>query len=246
MHEKLLTYGLKNSKLTHIDDVERGLKCNCSCPNCQIALIARKGKIKVHHFAHYRGADCGKAYETALHLLAKEIIKERKTIILPECYPSKNYYVDSRFKHPQRVINFSTIELEKQIAQDEITIKPDALCINTDYELLVEFAVTHFVDYEKLNKIRKLKKNCIEVDISNIELNKDKLIEVIENLPHHTKWIHNKHIEQDYRSFVEQHFIDTKNIIENIFKENMNFCIPNYINRKYSKKDFMIMKAPLF
>lgn len=237
MHEKLLTYGLKDDKLIPIDGVESGLKCGCICPYCKVKLIARKGQIKIHHFAHDRGADCGKAYETALHLLAKEIIKESKTIILPECYPSKNYYADSKFKHPQRVINFSDVELEKLIEQDEITIKPDALCISNDIELLVEFAVTHFVDYDKLNKIRKLNMNCIEVDISSIELNKGKLIKAIENVVENKKWVYNYQLEEEYKMFLETHITETIALINKAFKKSNIFKIP-----KFDKADLVAKK----
>ena len=41
-------------------------------------MIAKKGKIKVHHFAHY-DKDCGLAGETALHLKCKEIIEKNKS-----------------------------------------------------------------------------------------------------------------------------------------------------------------------
>lgn len=237
MHEKLLTYGLKDDKLIPIDEVESGLKCECICPYCKVKLIARKGKIKIHHFAHDRGADCGKAYETALHLLAKEIVKERKTIILPECYPSKNYYADSKFKHPQRVINFSDVELEELIELDEIVIKPDALCISNDIELLVEFAVTHFVDSDKLNKIRKLNKNCIEIDISSIELNKDKLIKAIENIVENKKWIYNYELEEEYKIFLANHITETRGLIDKAIKETNIFRIP-----KFDKADLTAKK----
>ena len=30
----------------------RGDACGCYCPHCQTPLAAKKGKVKVHHFAH--------------------------------------------------------------------------------------------------------------------------------------------------------------------------------------------------
>ena len=77
-------YGLKNETLVTIDDVEEsGLKCNCICPRCKEKLIAKKGKIKEHHFAHHNVADCGKAVETVIHQLSKEFIKEAKFFATP-------------------------------------------------------------------------------------------------------------------------------------------------------------------
>ena len=43
MIERHMACALKEGKLVYIDDVERGLKCGCTCPACGEALIARKG-----------------------------------------------------------------------------------------------------------------------------------------------------------------------------------------------------------
>lgn len=42
----------ENKKLVDIKDVERGLACQCTCFECGETVIARKGEIKEHHFAH--------------------------------------------------------------------------------------------------------------------------------------------------------------------------------------------------
>ncbi|XAZ82159.1 hypothetical protein A6C57_27915 (plasmid) [Fibrella sp. ES10-3-2-2] len=48
-----LLYGqLADGDLLHISEVARGDACNCFCPHCQTSLAAKKGKVKVHHFAH--------------------------------------------------------------------------------------------------------------------------------------------------------------------------------------------------
>ena len=47
-----LQYALdKDNNLVSIDEVKRG-RSNVRCPYCQGELIAKKGKIKAHHFAH--------------------------------------------------------------------------------------------------------------------------------------------------------------------------------------------------
>ena len=78
-----LVYGIRDGRLRYIDDVERGLKCGCVCPSCEHPLVARRGPVKVPHFAHYQGGDCRKGIETALHLMAKEMLEDRKEIVLP-------------------------------------------------------------------------------------------------------------------------------------------------------------------
>lgn len=49
---------IETGEVVSIDDVPSGLKCNCICPNCNVRLIAKKGKKNVHHFAHVNGAEC--------------------------------------------------------------------------------------------------------------------------------------------------------------------------------------------
>ena len=48
-----LLYGqLADGELLHISEAARGDACGCYCPHCQTPLAAKKGKVKVHHFAH--------------------------------------------------------------------------------------------------------------------------------------------------------------------------------------------------
>ena len=67
-------YALRNNSIVSISDVESGLKCGCVCPACWERLIAKKGKIMMHHFAYYSGENCAYGYESSLHLAAKDII----------------------------------------------------------------------------------------------------------------------------------------------------------------------------
>ena len=84
-HRAQLTWAVAaGGEPAHISEVESGLKCACTCPVCDGALIARQGKIKEHHFAHASGVECRHAAETALHVAAKDILAKRKEIVLPE------------------------------------------------------------------------------------------------------------------------------------------------------------------
>jgi len=70
-----IPYGEREGTLLHIDQVDRGIKCNCVCPACKKPLVARKGLKKKHHFAHYPGANCSS--ETVLHALGKHLLRKR-------------------------------------------------------------------------------------------------------------------------------------------------------------------------
>ena len=82
----LFNMALKNGNLISIDEVEviSGKDCGCFCPVCNSPLIARKGKQRVHHFAHYNSSECENYGESMLHLLAKKIIEENKYLLVPD------------------------------------------------------------------------------------------------------------------------------------------------------------------
>ena len=63
----------ENKNLIHITDAVRGLACNCICFECGETVLARKGNIKEHHFAHANNKDsCTIHPESVLHKYAKQ------------------------------------------------------------------------------------------------------------------------------------------------------------------------------
>lgn len=63
-------------------DVLSGRACECVCPGCGSSLQARKGDQNVWHFAH-DGRACTSGAETAVHLMAKQILAAERNIHLP-------------------------------------------------------------------------------------------------------------------------------------------------------------------
>jgi len=174
--EQLLTYAYNaDKKLVSIEDVLSGLDCNCYCPSCNGRLIARKGSVKVHHFAHYQCPECATGYQTSIHLLAKEIISERK------------YFYLDHFGNELK-IKPSKILLEKKTGD----IIPDILIYCGSRLLIIEIYVTHKVDVYKLDKIRKMKTSAIEIDLHDLvgNINKENLWTEI-NKPERQKWLYN-------------------------------------------------------
>ncbi|MBK8427604.1 MAG: hypothetical protein IPL27_17255 [Lewinellaceae bacterium] len=156
-----LPFGLKDGKLVEISEVERGLNCDCTCPCCGSKLIARKGEHKVAHFAHYQNPECEHGFETALHLAAKSILEQRREIRLPELR-----HDIGRFGQ-QKLTEVCFPKVTEVIVERRLgDIVPDLLLDFNGQQLLVEIAVTHFVDSEKLAKIKALGISTIEVDLS--------------------------------------------------------------------------------
>ena len=104
-----LTYVPNESgALVHVDDVANGAKCECHCPYCNAPLYAKNGgHQREHHFAHAHGKECEGAYESVLHILAKEILQETGRIMLPKSddshFPSGSARIEEiRDQHRQR------------------------------------------------------------------------------------------------------------------------------------------------
>lgn len=156
-----LKYGLLNGELVHINEVASGLECNCICPFCKSQLIARKGQKKTYHFAHYRLADCNRGTETALHIMAKNLVAQTKELWVP--FIPQNIYDDSE---TGKVVCFENAEIEKQLSD---TIRSDVLLYNGDRALNVEIKVTHEVDSHKQIELFNLGFSTIEVDFSDLK-----------------------------------------------------------------------------
>lgn len=160
-----INYAKLDNQIAFIDDVNNGLDCNCICLSCGKKLVAKnKGKIKEHHFSHYKSNECKYAYETMLHELAKKIIVEDMGIgELPE----KKVYFDKVL----RDLNVASIFKEFVVAKTECKlgdIIPDVLLIDKNNKpLIIEIYVTHKIDFEKREKIIKQKLSCIEINLSS-------------------------------------------------------------------------------
>ena len=156
-----LFHGIRDGLLVHISEVENGLKCNCTCPCCNEPLIAKTKSVKaerIKSFAHTANtSNCAYGLQTAIHLRAKTIIEQAGTISLPAniaiiknyCEQSREYIEYELLTHPQTLLNVKEVILEQKI--DDFI--PDVILVFEDgRKLLVEIAVTHFVDDEKLKK----------------------------------------------------------------------------------------------
>ena len=144
----------ENKKLVDIKDVERGLACQCTCFECGETVIARKGEIKEHHFAHASNKEsCTINPESVLHKYAKEVILESMGLMLPALPNSDNEAAWWTF---EKVLPEFSLGL----------IRPDLVGYFDGEPILIEIAVTHFIDAEKLKRIEVFKLKCIEIDLS--------------------------------------------------------------------------------
>lgn len=156
-----LVYALdKDKRLVHIDSVPNGLSCQCLCPACGEVLIAKNnGETKESHFAHYYGTECEGAHETELHLLAKEIISEEKSVMLP---PYGNVFNGGRQ-------TFDVVEVEQ--GDDSTGLRPDLCGVvrrsdGTESRLWIEIKVTHAIGADKRQLILRNGISCLEISLN--------------------------------------------------------------------------------
>lgn len=180
--ELYLTYAIDaKGNLVHIDNVPNGQACGCFCPNCKNALIVKnEGKHNVHHFAHMGGADCVGAYESALHIMAKEILRTSKKVMMPQ-YPNSINGIRA----------FKRVELE--CYNKVLSLRPDCVGYNEDdVPLWIEFKRSHEVDSDKAEKIKRAKFECIEIDVNQCLLDPSALRKFIEESYENRRWIYYK------------------------------------------------------
>ena len=221
-----LQYGMRDGKILHISELsdnDRGLACCCICPACKVDLQARLGHGKRRpHFSHNNEAcNISDAQQTAVHLLAKEILTENNHIMLPAYvidgsegnyvdydlsdYDAIEKQLDSLEYRKQSNYQFDNVILEKKISD----IIPDILIWRSSNgkKLIIEIAVTHFVDDVKKAKIIEQGISALEIDISqfhNQDFERNILQEIIIDSIDSKKWIYNTHYEKALLKLAER------------------------------------------
>ena len=182
-----------------ISGVRAGLACGCVCPSCYRKLQANKGKKVAPYFSHNPSKDaapCESAFETSIHLMAKQILSEEGLAKFPRLEVKATQkdengqsYEDTGTVTEELLMKFNRVELEKRF--DEI--RPDIIGYMDSIPYLIEIAVTHFSDDEKKKKIRANNWHAIEVDLSKIDytITKEELKVLIIDKVDNKKWLSN-------------------------------------------------------
>ncbi len=196
----LFNMALKNGNLISIDEVISGKDCGCVCPVCGAQLIARKGKIKVHHFAHYNSNECENYGESMLHLLAKKILEEKKYIIVPSFSIKAGDYSE------KKKIFFEKISVERSFKD----IRPDIIAWkNSSSFCFIEITVTHGVDEDKLLKIKDYNISTLEINlrdyyINNKSFNYSEFKDfILNNISYYKRWVYDKNEDKNIKNHLD-------------------------------------------
>ena len=172
-----------SGNLISIKDIpseKRGLACRCHCAKCNGPLVAKLGYGgKSPHFAHQKDSDCQGAYITFLHLLSEDILMEEKVVMAPE-YKTI----------PARRLVFSQVEVEQR--NDRPDLQPDIVGITEDgLRWHIEIKNTSKVNDRKTSKIKESGITCLEIDVSEQPLDKEKLRAFLLESTESRQWINN-------------------------------------------------------
>jgi len=162
-----LTAYSENGDLVHISEVEKRSKKKFTCPQCGDVLRPRKGDINSHHFAHKPDFNCN--HESYLHKISKLLFAKKYNECLKNNQPFYMEFQQNRrcttcskinqlpdycdLKPISRLLDltkfFEKVSIEKGIKG----FVADVLLYSSQREdsILIEFAVTHKCEKEKLN-----------------------------------------------------------------------------------------------
>jgi len=156
-----------DGRVVSVEDVRRGKACDCCCPECDESLIARQGEVRAWHFAHASGTGCTGAAEGALHRAAKQLLVETGSVLVPALEGRASHRLpDGRLgeatvvKPPER---WTLTQLREEVAVGVYRI--DVVGTHEGRPVLIEVAVTHFVDPEKRKALSELEAPCFEISL---------------------------------------------------------------------------------
>lgn len=154
-------------EVIHIDQIDKSNKGKYFCVECGNELIARKGEVKVHHFAHKQQVNCN--FETYLHKLAKIKFERQYTYCLMNNLP---FYFEYNLERTCTTCKFTaplarSCSLESSIVQFDLTTRYKHIAIEKsqngfiadvllesekpEESIFIEFAVSHKCDIKKID-----------------------------------------------------------------------------------------------
>lgn len=133
-------------------------------------------------------------------------------------------YIDVDYEYEivckSKIYSFEAANVENRLND----IVPDVILYKNGKPLLVEIAVTHFIDNEKKNKINDMKLSTIEIDLSQynrnfINMTVEELEKIIIEDSENKKWIYNDKAEKIISDLIEENKLRKMKKEEMIKKE---------------------------
>lgn len=161
-----LPFAVRGDKIIHISEVESGRQPDCLCPACKTPLIARRGKLRQHHFAHDSGTNCSK--ESALHWFGKHLLCEAIDRALTEGRPLPMQWNCSQCYHSH---NGDLLKKAASVALEQVLgeVRPDLLLKDATCKpvVAIEIIVTHAPEQSSYDFYSKHDIAVVEVRIED-------------------------------------------------------------------------------
>jgi hypothetical protein len=221
-------FGYRDGRFWFPNKVPAGLACECRCPECGSALVAkaRDSHTRRPHFAHYRSSECKGGFETALHRMAKQLLVDHLVVAVPSWdgeneMPNPPMLRDNsgteiagrRVEHPGRVATLRWARAEERLGD----YVPDVMAEDEFGRLLIEIKVTHAVDSAKRRRIQSEGTRLVEIDLSALReddcADEDVLIRAVLSDPKNRRWLSFPEATEDWRQSLRelQDLIRTRN-----------------------------------
>lgn len=198
MSALLLPFALRtvDGQFVSPEEVIRGLACNCVCPGCGHPVQARHGTERVWHFAHAKASDCAGAYEKSVHEAAKQMLRDRKELLLPAVAVTvasvdafSRLLQEQKTVLPPQLVSFESCLPGQQIGN----VAPDLVGVLHGRRLLIEVTVFHRLMPDKAQRLKQTGLAVLELDLSELkttQATRAKLEEALFEHTHNRRWVH--------------------------------------------------------
>ena len=208
-----LEFGLRGDGIVLISEItpaENGDKCNCVCPSCRMPLRAKTlGDERRPHFAHrHVNKDCNTntARESALHHLAKEILRDKREFLFPEIRIFESDLSIPNRLNTENIPKSLVFRKKKLLPLDDLCFEeriedviPDCIASVKGKKCIIEIAVTHKIDEVKYEKLKKIGIPVIQVNLKKwyqLGCSREEIEKAIISDPNNRRWIFNPLFEE--------------------------------------------------
>lgn len=141
----------QTGKLVSINEVARGLACDCVCPGCGTELVAKQGDVNLWHFAHSTdvAGECN-GLMASIRAKVREVIMNGSKMAIPHLLAGK----------PGGRISFTDLEQDMQICNANADLVGQvgdtrvAVFLDEDRTLKEQLLVEHLHASEKIALLR--------------------------------------------------------------------------------------------
>ncbi|MFA5687816.1 MAG: hypothetical protein WC959_01490 [Kiritimatiellales bacterium] len=111
-------YGInKTNDIAFVDDVKRGLACECVCPLCHKPFRACQGEKNEHYFAHQDASECAFSYRAALLRMVTDYLRSGELEIPPVI---ARYLNEEEIVLPGETVRFDRVEQVGDVKAPEL------------------------------------------------------------------------------------------------------------------------------